>query len=282
MLEVPFWKLEGCGNSFIVIGGEASVGQLSEFSRCVCDPHFGIGADGLMVVRGRAGDRTLEIDMINPDGSPMGMCGNGIRCVVRYLYLERWAPWGTPSSFQFQVGPRRIECSTGDDGRTVRVVMGRPSLEPDDLPVISPHPIIDEPLGHGGLDLLMTAVSMGNPHCVIFVPELDAIDLAQHGPVLEHHPRFPQRVNVEFAQILSSDCIRVKVWERGAGPTLACGTGACATAVAAVITERAGRSVRVELPGGELKVEWKDNQSDVVMTGPASEICRGLWQQRCR
>jgi diaminopimelate epimerase len=279
MSREQFIRLHGCGNSFIVVfDGEAADFDWRAASARLLDPHFGLGTDGLMVVSPARG-ADFEVRMFNPDGSPMGMCGNGIRCVTRALFLEGLAP-GEEREIAFVVEGRRVVCLPLDEGRMVRVDMGAPSFAPADLPVVSDKEWIDReisvsPAGQRPFTMAATCVSMGNPHCVMFPPDLSAIDLNVLGPAIERAPIFPQRSNVEFVEVRSPERLRVRVWERGAGATLACGTGACASLVAAARTGRSGRRAKVELPGGELEIEWLADR--VLMTGPARDVCRGTF-----
>lgn len=276
--EIPFIKLEGCGNNFVVthdIGNPRSDWQ--EISPLIQDPNFGVAADGLMVVTAQRGAESFNVSMFNPDGSPMGMCGNGIRCVARYLVLAGLLPQEVREAY-FNVDGRAISCVLRNEGRMVTVNMGEPTLDPAQIPLLRENSLIDEEIDSPVGPIRATAVSMGNPHLVLFTPDLAKVDLYGAGAKLEHHPLFPKRTNVEFVQVLSPDRLKVLVWERGAGPTLACGTGACAAVVAGVVTEKCARKATVELPGGELEIEFTG--AEAVLTGPAREVFSGVLFER--
>ena len=274
---LQFRKLHGCGNDFVVIKNPLiSSEHWPSISRTLCAVHFGIGADGLMVLEDFHGlSELVRVSMYNPDGSIMGMCGNGIRCLTRFLWLE-----GFVSSPLFQVNfdvhGRSIYCSTKDGGQNVSVDMGKPSFVPTDIGLASSSELISAPIEADGETFIGTALSMGNPHCVMIVPDIGKIDLLRVGPKLEHHPLFLARTNVEFAQILSNTEISIIIWERGAGPTLACGTGACASMVACSRLGLVSDQVKVNVPGGELFVSWKGEASRVFLEGPVVEVFSGL------
>lgn len=276
---MQFFKVHGLGNDFILVDllqqewpdGERG---LSDAARRLCHRQFGIGADGLVLIRpSRQADVAMQI--INADGSEAEMCGNAIRCVAKYL-CERGG---------IQKEEIRVETKAGvmvprlvlEKGRVeaVRVDMGPPRLERRDIPMIgTPGRVVNEPLVLEGQTFYVTAISMGNPHCVLFVPDVEQVDLAGLGPKLENHPAFPRKTNVEFVQVLNTAEVKMRVWERGAGPTLACGTGACATVVASVLNGYTGRLVKVHLPGGTLFIEWAED-GHLYMTGPAQEVFCG-------
>lgn len=275
---MQFFKVHGLGNDFILVdlvkqewpGGE----DLSESARRLCHRQFGIGADGLVLLHSSP-RADVFMQIINPDGSEAEMCGNAIRCVAKYLY-ERSGIKKEVMHIETRAGvmvPRLVL----ENGRVaaVRVDMGIPRLERQDIPMIGPPgQVINEPLVLEGQAFHVTAVSMGNPHCVLFVPDVERVDLHGLGPKLEKHPLFPRKTNVEFVQVLNRGEVRVRVWERGAGPTLACGTGACATVVAGVLNNYTDREVKVHLPGGTLLIEWKEDDH-LYMTGPAEEVFCG-------
>jgi len=269
---VKFIKLHGCGNSFIIVWDPPVSLELSAWAKRICDPHFGIGSDGMMIVRPPPNPQRAHFDvqMINPDGSDMGMCGNGIRCVVRFLAIEERVP-PAQMELKFIVGDRLIRTSSKDGGRWVRVDMGAPS---------------EIRVGEFSIEnasYRFVGLSMGNPHCVISGPDLITIDLPQIGPRIECHQQFPDRTNTEFVQRESESRVRVLVWERGAGATLACGTGACATAVAMIRYAECVSPLTVVMPGGELIVEWdggktegkKVQEPNVYLSGPTQEVCQG-------
>ena len=270
---LQFAKLEGCGNNFIVIYDDVGITPWAAIAKRLLDPNFALGSDGLMVVKPRAHGR-FPVEMYNPDGSPCGMCGNGIRCVTRYLYLLKVLS-ETEHEVPFTVHDREITCHSSNSGMTVMVDLGAPSFSPSLIPIDAPGEFVNQPIEAGRHRFLATAVSMGNPHCVIFVPSLDEISLPTIGPLLETHALFPRRANIEFVQCLSAARARVKVWERGAGATLACGTGAGAVAVAGTRLKLLSPSTTIELPGGEVQIDYRTEVDRVFLTGPAREIYRG-------
>lgn len=237
----------------------------------LCDRHYGVGGDGLiLVLPGEAAPFRMRI--FNTDGSEPEMCGNGLRCFVRYLADRGLAPEGR---FEVETGAGVLRPEVLSDGR-VRIDMGPPVLERQHIPMGGPRTaqVIEEPVEAAGQRFSVTAVSMGNPHAVIFMPDVEAVPLAEWGPALETHPVFPAKTNVEFCQVVSPTEAIMRVWERGAGPTLACGTGACATLVAGVLTERLSHEATIRLPGGPLEIEWAaDNH--IFMTGPAEAVFSG-------
>jgi diaminopimelate epimerase len=291
MLErrmLPFAKVQGLGNDFVVVdlrGDRADAVSSAAIQdpvtvRAVCDRHFGVGGDGVLaILPGVAGDARMRV--LNADGSEAEMCGNGIRCVAKVLYESDPALRRSP--LQIDTGAGLLECELeveGEEVTSVAVQMGRPRLERHEIPLApgGSTRAVRSPIEVGGRRLLFTAVSMGNPHAVIFVddPAADLRALAEElGPTLEHHATFPRRTNVEFAR-LHAGGIDLVVWERGCGITLACGTGACATAVAACLEERtrAGQELTVNLPGGPLRITVAPDLSGVRMRGPATTVFR--------
>lgn len=279
---MKFTKVQGLGNDFVLVNmQEVSreeekklTGNLAELAIKICDRHFGIGADGLVLLRpGQKADIAMQI--INSDGSEAEMCGNAIRCVAKYAY-ERGLSDKTTLQVETAAGIMVPELILeGSAVAAVRVDMGVPRLEREQIPMTGPAGrVVNEPLEAEGKVYHITTVSMGNPHCIIFVPDVHAVPLENLGPVLETHNLFPRKTNVEFVQVLNDHEVRMRVWERGAGPTLACGTGACATAVAATLNGLTGRKVRVHLHAGPLDIEWAGDDR-VYMTGPAQEVFTG-------
>ena len=278
-------KMHGLGNNYLFLDGLSGPvppeDQLPALARAVSDRNFGIGSDGLILVLPPAGgEADFRMRIFNADGSEGEMCGNGIRCLARLVY-DRGYTRQREFTVETAAGPIRPRLQV-DGGQVVAVTvdMGPPRLARGEIPMTGParEQAVDVPLtvdpgpGAGGpRTFTVTAVSMGNPHCVVFVDDAEAIDLARLGPAFEHHPAFPQRVNTHFAQVLDPGRVRVRVWERGSGPTLACGTGACAVVVAGALTGRTGRRVTVELPGGPLEIHWAED-GHVWMTGPAEYI----------
>ncbi|MEM8642336.1 MAG: diaminopimelate epimerase [Cyanobacteria bacterium P01_G01_bin.54] len=277
-MTIEFTKYHGLGNDFILIDNRQSAVPLISPQQAMhlCDRHFGIGADGVIfVLPGQDGtDYTMRI--FNSDGSEPEMCGNGIRCFARFVAdLE-----GAPSAQQRY----KIHTLAGVmipellPSAQVKVDMGEPQLLAQAIPTTLADPsekAIARPLDVAGQTWDVTCVSMGNPHCITFVPDVAALDLAQIGPQFEHHAVFPQRINTEFAEVVRSDYLKMRVWERGAGITLACGTGACATVVAGVLTDRCDRQTTVELPGGPLQIHWDAPTNRLYMTGPAQRVFTG-------
>ena len=274
-----FTKMHGLGNDFVVIeDGPVESQDYRDLALRLCDRHFGVGADGL-IITGRDSECDVFMRIINSDGTEPEMCGNGIRCVAKYAW-ERGLVNKHLFSVKTLAGPIFPEVYTEDGQVTrVKVDMGEPVLKPRDIPVLlDMERTRESTLSACGRDFTFTPVSMGNPHCVIFVDELSRVPVAEWGPAIENHPLFPRKTNVEFVQVLSSGEMRMKVWERGAGETLACGTGACATLVAAVLTGRTGRQAVVHLQGGVLFIDWSEANNHVNMTGPAAEVFTGEWK----
>jgi len=274
---IEFTKMHGLGNDFIVIDnrdGGLAADYLSGIAPVLCRRHFGIGADGLAVLSSSS-QAPFRMQIFNADGSEAEMCGNAIRCLARYVWDRGFIKEQT-FAFETAAGIKEINLLIrGREVEAVRVEMGSPILESDKIPLRGPsRRAVDEKIRLGNEELLFTAVSMGNPHCVIFMPALEGVPWQSWGEALEHNPLFPNRTNVEFVEVLSRDRIKVKVWERGAGATLACGTGACAAVVAGVLTGRLGSAVRVDLPGGSLQINW-EKDGKVYMEGPAEEVFSG-------
>lgn len=267
-----FTKMHGIGNDFVMVDtlqdGYPAEG-LAELSRQVNDRRFGIGGDGLILVE-KGASEPFRMRMFNPDGSESEMCGNGIRCFARLL---RDHGHTTDPRVPVETGAGRLVVELLPDGR-VRVDMGKAWLQRSEIPMSGPE---TETFQEQPIDKYTgTAVSMGNPHLVIFVDDVASVDLAAEGSRLEHDDHFPNRVNVHFVQLLGDGILQQRTWERGAGATLACGTGACATAVAAFLTGRAPRKSQVRLPGGNLEIEYLED-GRVLMTGPAETVFEGEW-----
>jgi len=272
-----FSKWQGLGNDFVIVNGFTE--QISDYAQTavkVCDRHFGIGADGLVVVLPSA-IADFKMRIFNSDGSEAEMCGNVTRCVARYVY-EYGLTDKAELTIETLAGIIRPQLIFADDGSVaeVKVDMGEPRLRRHEIPMggEATDTAIAVPLEVDGTVYNITAVSMGNPHCVIFVDDIGTIDLPVVGPKIETHPIFPRKTNVEFVQVLGVDRLRMRVWERGAGITLACGTGASASLVAAVLNGKTKRRATVELDGGNLVIEWSEN-NHVYMSGPAVEVFRG-------
>ncbi len=275
-----FTKMEGLGNDYIYVNGfdeKLDPERLPQLAVAVSDRHFGVGSDGLILIL-PSDKADFRMRMFNADGSEGEMCGNGIRCFSRYVY-DRGLTKKTCFEVETGAGLIRPEIILRD-GQVygVRVDMGEPRLVPEQIPIRGqgPGPVIDHRLEACGEEFSGTAVSMGNPHFTVFVDDVAGVDLERVGGPIETHPDFPRRVNVHFAQVLGPSEIRMRTWERGSGITLACGTGACATLVAAALTGRAGRQATVYLPGGPLEIEWAAGNR-VYMTGPANFVCDGVF-----
>ena len=278
-MAFSFTKWQGCGNDFVVVDFlDKEPIDFATLAVKMCDRHFGIGADGLMVV---CPSETADVRMreFNPDGTEPEMCGNGIRCFSRWLYEEGYVAKEefTVETLAGTMVPRVIV----QDGTVsaVAVDMGVPVLEGECIPVagFGTERVVAQPITVAGKEYAMTCVSMGNPHCVIFVENAQAVPMEKFGPLLERHEKFPKKTNVEFAEIKDASHIRMRVWERGAAVTLACGTGSCATLVAAALTGRTKREAEVQLDGGRLQIEWAAN-NHVYMTGPAEKVFAGRYE----
>ena len=274
-----FTKMEGAGNDYVYVNcfQERLPEELSRLAIAVSDRHKGIGADGLILIRPSA-VADARMQMFNADGTEAEMCGNGVRCVAKYVYDHGIARKETLKIETARgILELRLETANGNVDR-VRVNMGPPTLKAAEIPTLLPgDPPLLVPLNVAGRELQVTSVSMGNPHCVTFVDEITDELVLGIGPQIECHPAFPNRVNAEFVRIVSRSELAMRVWERGAGETMACGTGACAAAVAAILAGLTDRRVRARLPGGDLELEWPRQPGDVYMTGPAREVFEGVW-----
>ena len=271
-----FTKMHGLGNDYVYVNCFAEyVREPGELARLVSRRHFGIGADGLILIcPSEKADFRMEI--YNADGSRAEMCGNGIRCLAKYVY-EHGMTEKKELQIETPAGIRSLWLKTeGNRVEQVTVDMGYPVLQADKIPIISENSrVIQEKITIHQTEYRMTGVSMGNPHAVVYVKRVKGIDISRMGPEFEYHGRFPRRINVEFAEVLGRNRIRVRVWERGAGETLACGTGACAAVVASVLNDLTERQVSVQLEGGELTVLWSSDDGKVYMTGPAETVYDG-------
>lgn len=273
---MDFVKMQGLGNDFVVIEVESweDADRRQPYAQQVCDRNFGVGADGLVAI-GKDKDMDIFMRIFNSDGSEPEMCGNGIRCVARYAYEKGWVQ-GTDLSVRTLAGPRYPTVELEDHiVKSIRVDMGEPILDRKLIPMVGEGSNVKVVLDteHGKQEI--TAVSMGNPHCICFVPDVQQIPLAIWGREMEIHPIFPAKTNVEFVQVVKRDELIMRVWERGAGVTLACGTGACATLVAAVLNGYTNRKALIHLLGGDLLIEWNEENNHVYMTGPAVEVFKG-------
>lgn len=282
---MKFTKMHGCGNDYVYVDCTKEViPEIERTAVYVSDRHFGIGSDGLILIKSSS-VADFEMDMYNADGSQGKMCGNGIRCVAKYVY-DHGLTDRTTITIDTQSGIKTLELTVADGKvQKVRVDMGAPECIPARVPVDASvlglpedttEPIVQRPLGIDDKTYEITCVSMGNPHCVTVIDtDVREFALEQVGPLVERHPLFPERVNAEFINILDRTHIRMRVWERGSGETLACGTGACATAVAAFLDGYTGRQVDVELLGGHLEICYDEKTGHVFMTGPATEVYTG-------
>lgn len=288
---VKFEKYQGLGNDFILVDNRASPEPIMtpEQAAAMCDRNFGVGGDG--VIFAMSSDTCdYKMRIYNSDGSEPEMCGNGIRCMAKYIFthLEGKTEGGAgqDTTYTIETGAGEIvPVIRGSDGQVV-VDMGLPILDGPSVPTtLKPTDgdmVVKAPITVAGQDWEVTCVSMGNPHAIVFVPDLDAVDLAKVGPPFEVDPAFPAKINVEFVQVMSPTHLKMKVWERGAGPTLACGTGACALTVAAIKAGEVGdsRACTVTLPGGPLEIEWREANGRIYMTGPAEPSFSGTYHVR--
>ncbi len=281
-MAIRFSKYHGLGNDFVLIDNRHQSEPLltPEQAEQWCDRNFGIGGDGVIfALPGQKGsDYTMRI--FNSDGSEPEMCGNGIRCLAQFIAALETADGQAPGgskAYTIDTLAGVITPKLRPDGQ-ITVDMGEPILLADQIPTTLAAPgekVVSESLQVADTDWSVTCVSMGNPHCITFVADVAAIDLAHLGPQFEHHAAFPQRINTEFIEVVSRDYLKMRVWERGAGATLACGTGACAALVAGVLTDHCDRSATVELPGGPLHIEWSLADNRIYMTGPAQQVFAG-------
>ena len=274
---MKFTKMHGLGNDYVYVNCfEEKIDNPPAVARFVSDRHFGIGSDGLIMINpSKTAD--FEMEMYNADGSRGEMCGNGIRCVAKYVY-----DYGLTDKTQISVetlGGIKYLDLTVEDGKVsqVKVDMGKPELEADLIPIISEREqVIDEPIEVDGKEYHMTGVSMGNPHAVIYVDDVKGLDLEKIGSKFENHERFPKRINTEFVHCIDRQTVEMRVWERGSGETLACGTGACAVAVSSILNNLTDTQVTVKLLGGDLQIEWDREKDRVFMTGPATVVFDGV------
>ena len=290
---MEFTKMHGLGNDYVYVNCfNETVNDPAQTAIAVSNRHFGIGADGLILIcPSEIAD--VKMRMFNADGSEAQMCGNGIRCVAKYVYDHNLARHETefsipglgtfPSSLRIETGRGvltvGLEIDANDTVSRVCVNMGQPIMEAAQIPVAAgTETVIDLPLAIEGQELSMTCISMGNPHAVFFCEDLHDIDLPHTGALIEHHDLFPERVNVHFVKSVGPNEFIMQTWERGSGITLACGTGACACAVAGVLTGRCQRQVMAHLPGGDLELYWCQRDNCVYMTGPATEVFSGQWE----
>lgn len=283
---MKFTKMQGCGNDYIYINGfeeQIPVDEKPELVRRLSDRHFGIGGDGVIFIN-PAKEADFEMEMYNADGTRAEMCGNGIRCVGKFVYdkgltdKEQITVVSAGKVKHLDLSVERAKGSSEDRGtvKAVRVNMGSPVLEPALIPVVADgESVVDAPIRVDGREYRMTCVSMGNPHAVIFTRGVAEMELEKIGPKFENHERFPNRINTEFVEVIDRQTVFMRVWERGTGETLACGTGCCAAAVACVLNGLTDDKVTVRLLGGELEIDWDREQNLIYMTGPAVTVFEG-------
>ena len=278
---MKFTKMHGIGNDYIYVNGfEEQIDHPAEVARAVSDRHFGIGSDGLILILPST-QADFRMRMFNADGSEAQMCGNGIRCLAKYVY-DRGMTQKTTIQVETLAGVLALQLFPSHGVvEKVCVKMGEPRLERAQIPMQGPAGrVLREPLVVDGTTFEVTAISMGNPHCIVFVDDPQTFDVTSWGPRFEHHPAFPEGVNTEFVQVLDAQTFSMRVWERGSGETLACGTGASAVAVACHLTGRTERRVTGHLSGGSLELEWNETDNQVYMTGPAVEVFNGEWYRK--
>lgn len=267
---MKFTKMQGLGNDYVYVNCfKETIENPPEMAKKVSNRNFGIGSDGLIMIN-PSDVADFEMEMYNADGSRSEMCGNGIRCVGKYVYdyglIEK-----EHISVETLAGIKYLDL-TVEDGKVklVKVDMGNPELVPANIPIVADGDrVIDEPINVNGTEYRMTGVSMGNPHAVVYVEDVKGLDIETIGPAFENHERFPNRVNTEFVKVLDQNTVEMRVWERGSGETMACGTGACAVAVACILNGLTEDKVTVKLLGGDLQIEWDKEADKVYMTGPA-------------
>lgn len=267
---MKFTKMQGLGNDYVYVNCfKETIENPPEMAKKVSNRNFGIGSDGLIMIN-PSDVADFEMEMYNADGSRSEMCGNGIRCVGKYVY-----DYGLTEkeyiSVETLAGIKYLDL-TVEDGKVklVKVDMGSPELVPENIPIVADgNRVIDEPINVNGTEYRMTGVSMGNPHAVVYVEDVKGLDIETIGPAFENHERFPNRVNTEFVKVLDRNTVEMRVWERGSGETMACGTGACAVAVACILNGFTEDKVTVKLLGGDLQIEWDKEADKIYMTGPA-------------
>ena len=274
---MKFTKMHGCGNDYVYVNClEEKIKHPSETAIKVSDRHFGIGSDGLILIK-PSEKADFEMEMYNADGSQGAMCGNGVRCIAKYVY-DYGLTDKTTITIETKGGIKELDL-TVEDGKVtwVKVDMEAPITKASQIPAIYDDldEVIDQPVIVDGKEYNITCISMGNPHGVVFVDSVADIDIEKIGPKFENHPMFPDRVNTEFIELVDDKTIKMRVWERGAGETLACGTGACASAYASYLNKKTGKKVLVHLLGGDLQIEYDEEKDTIFMTGPATTVFDG-------
>ena len=278
---MKFTKMQGLGNDYVYVNClKEKIADPPELARRISDRHFGVGSDGLIMIN-PSDKADFEMEMYNADGSRAEMCGNGIRCVGKYVY-DYGLTDKTQISVETLAGIKHLDL-TVENGKVtlVKVDMGQPVFEPDRIPVKAEGSmVVDEPLEVDGKEYRMTCISMGNPHAVIFVDQdVRELPLEEIGPSFENHERFPKRINTEFVRVIDRHTAQMRVWERGSGETLACGTGTCAAAAACVLNGLTEDEVTVHLLGGDLYIKWDREKNTIYMTGPAEIVFEGEWPE---
>ena len=275
---MKFTKMHGCGNDYVYVNlFEENIEDAPALSIKVSDRHFGIGSDGLITI-GPSDVADFRMRIYNADGSEAEMCGNGIRCVAKYVYDHKLTD-KTEISVESGAGIKYLTLFV-ENGKVaqVRVDMGEPILNPKEIPVlVDGDRVVDQPISVGGREWKMTCVSMGNPHAVVFVEDVASFEIEKYGPDFERHSLFPKRTNTEFVQLISREEIAMRVWERGSNETWACGTGTCACVMACILNGYTDNKVLVHLRGGDLTIEYDPDTNHIFMTGPATEVFQGEW-----
>jgi len=268
--------MQGIGNDYVYVNCfEENVKDPVSVSRFICDRHFGIGSDGLVLIM-PSNKSDFRMRMFNPDGSESEMCGNAVRCIAKYVY-DYGLTDKKEISLETLAGEKKLKLIfDGGNVNAVEVDMGEPILCPKDIPIISTKDLfVSQPIEVEGIIYSVTGVSMGNPHIVVYVDDVEAVNIENLGPKFEYHEMFPNRINTEFVNVINRTTLKMRVWERGTGETLACGTGACAVLVSSVLNDFSERNVTVKLLGGDLKIEWNEVNNHVYMTGPAVKVFDG-------
>lgn len=275
---MKFTKMHGCGNDYVYVNlFEETIADPAQLSIAVSDRHFGIGSDGLITI-GPSDVADFRMRIYNADGSEAEMCGNGIRCVAKYVYDHELTSQ-TTITVETGAGIKTLELLV-ENGKVTQVTvdMGEPILAPEEIPVIAEGMrVVDEPILVDGKEWRMTCVSMGNPHAVVFVDDVANLELEKYGPDFENHTRFPKRTNTEFVQVHSRTEASMRVWERGSAETWACGTGTCASVMACILNGYTDNKVLVHLRGGDLVIEYNPDNNHIYMTGPATEVFQGVY-----
>jgi diaminopimelate epimerase len=277
---IKFTKMQGTGNDFIVIDGRKNkTAGIKKIVGGMCDRHYGIGADGVLVLHDSS-IANFKMVIFNPDGSEAEMCGNGIRCFAKYIH-DNILTKQSRVTVETLAGIKKLDCIVKNgEVKSVVVNMGEPVLQREQIPMIGPPGMVINETLHlaDGTRFEITSLSMGNPHVIIFVEEIENFPIDKYGPLVENHALFPNRTNVEFVKVIDNKKVIQRTWERGTGETLSCGTGACAVAVACILNKLTSRKIVVRLKGGDLRTEWNEKDNFVYLNGPAEEVFRGEWR----